>query len=77
MVTIWPSFISCLMTSLALTLILCARSATLMVSGTCTSWATNSAGGTKLLPPSVVAAAATPPRGARQPAPGHHRRCAS
>jgi hypothetical protein len=37
MVTIWPSFISCLMTSLALTDILCARSATLMVSGTCTS----------------------------------------
>jgi hypothetical protein len=40
MVTIWPSFISCLMTSLAFTLILCARSATLMVSGTCTSWIT-------------------------------------
>ena len=29
MVTIWPSFISCLMTSEAFTLILCARSATL------------------------------------------------
>jgi hypothetical protein len=37
MVTIWPSFIICLMTSEALTDILCARSATLMVSGTCTS----------------------------------------
>ena len=37
MVTIWPSFISCLMTSDALTDILCARSATVMVSGTCTS----------------------------------------
>ena len=37
MVTIWPSFISCLMTSEALTDILCARSATVMVSGTCTS----------------------------------------
>ena len=39
-VTIWPSFISCLMTSEALTDILCARSATEMVSGTCTSWMT-------------------------------------
>jgi hypothetical protein len=37
MVTIWPSFISCLMTSEALTAILCASSATVMVSGTCTS----------------------------------------
>ena len=35
---------SCLMTSAAFTLILCARSATLMVSGTCTSCVTASAG---------------------------------
>ena len=41
MVTIWPSFIRCLMTSAALTDILCARSATLMVSGTWTSRAMN------------------------------------
>ena len=44
MVTIWPSFIRCLMTSAALTDILCARSATLMVSGTWTSRAMNSCG---------------------------------
>ena len=44
MVTIWPSFIRCLMSSEALTDILCARSATLMVSGTCTSCTVNSAG---------------------------------
>ncbi|OIQ74978.1 hypothetical protein GALL_433590 [mine drainage metagenome] len=37
MVTIWPSFIRLLITSAALTDILCARSATVMVSGTCTS----------------------------------------
>ena len=37
MVTICPSFIRCLMTSEALTAILCASSATVMVSGTCTS----------------------------------------
>ena len=37
MVTIWPSFIMALMTSAAFTDILCARSATVMVSGTCTS----------------------------------------
>ena len=37
MVTIWPSFIRCLMTSDDLTLILWASSATVMVSGTCTS----------------------------------------
>ena len=40
MVTIWPSFISCLITSDALTAILCASSATVMVSGTCTSMMT-------------------------------------
>ena len=37
MVTICPSFINCLITSEALTAILCASSATVMVSGTCTS----------------------------------------
>ena len=37
MVTIWPIFIRCLITSDALTAILCASSATVMVSGTCTS----------------------------------------
>jgi hypothetical protein len=37
MVTIWPSFISCLITSEAFTDILCASSATVIVSGTCTS----------------------------------------
>ena len=44
MVTIWPSFIRCLMTSEALTAILCASSATVMVSGTCTSITRASAG---------------------------------
>jgi hypothetical protein len=43
-VTIWPSFIICLMTSDALTAILCARSATVMVSGTCTSRTIGSVG---------------------------------
>ena len=47
MVTIWPSFIICLMTSEALTDILWARSATEMVSGTCTSTICGSLGGTK------------------------------
>ena len=37
MVTICPIFIRALMTSEALTAILCANSATVMVSGTCTS----------------------------------------
>ncbi|CFO11244.1 Uncharacterised protein [Bordetella pertussis] len=41
-VTIWPSFINCLMTSAAFTDILWARSATLMVSGTWISRAMNS-----------------------------------
>ncbi len=36
-VTIWPIFISALMTSEALIDILCASSATVIVSGTCTS----------------------------------------
>ena len=39
MVTIWPRPMSFLMTSEALTDILCASSATVMVSGTCTSTA--------------------------------------
>ena len=43
MVTIWPIFISTLISSDALTDILCASSATVMVSGTCTSMARNSA----------------------------------
>ena len=47
MVTIWPSFISCLMTSEAFTDILCARSATVMVSGTCTSRTIGSVGAAK------------------------------
>ena len=44
MVTIWPSFIRCLITSEALTAILCANSATVMVSGTCTSITRTSVG---------------------------------
>src|SRR6218665_3174877 len=44
MVTIWPIFISALMTSEALIDILCATSATVMVSGTCTSMMRVSAG---------------------------------
>ncbi len=67
MVTIWPSFISCLMTSLALTLILCARSATLIVSGMCTSWVTNSAGAVKA-GESSLRSPLRAPRGERQPA---------
>ncbi|OIQ92097.1 hypothetical protein GALL_259310 [mine drainage metagenome] len=47
MVTICPSFISTLMTSDAFTAILCARSPTVMVSGTCTSRTWGSAGATK------------------------------
>ena len=43
-VAIWPSFINCLITSDALTAILCASSATVMVSGTCTSMTRASAG---------------------------------
>ena len=43
-VTIWPSFIIDLMTSEAFTAILCARSATVMVSGTCTSRTIGSVG---------------------------------
>src|SRR4051812_8981823 len=49
MVHIWPSFISCLMTSDALTDILCASSATVIVSGTCTSLTTASVGAWKLV----------------------------
>ncbi len=44
MVAICPSFINCLMTSDALTAILCASSATVMVSGTCTSMTRASTG---------------------------------
>ena len=43
-VAIWPSFINCLITSDALTAILCASSATVIVSGTCTSMTRASAG---------------------------------
>ena len=43
-VTIWPSFIIALMTSEAFTDILCARSATVIVSGTCTSRTIGSVG---------------------------------
>ena len=68
MVTICPSFISCLMTSEALTDILCARSATLIVSGMCTSWAWNSAGATKVLGAPSLRSPRRPARGARQPA---------
>ena len=49
MVHIWPSFISCLMTSDALTDILCASSATVMVSGTWTSLTIASVGAWKVL----------------------------
>ena len=68
MVTIWPSFINCLITSDALTLILCARSATLMVSGTCTSCTCCSAGATKEDTDPSLRSPRRPPRGARQPA---------
>src|SRR5450830_1625539 len=47
MVHIWPNFIKCLMTSDALTDILCANSATVIVSGTCTSLTTASVGAWK------------------------------
>ena len=49
MVHIWPSFISCLMTSDALTDILCASSATVMVSGTWTSLTIASVGAWKFV----------------------------
>jgi len=59
MVTIWPSFIRCLITSEALTAILCASSATVMVSGTCTSCTRASAGadGCLLVTVTVIATA--------------------
>ena len=66
-VTIWPSFISCLMTSDALTDILCAKSATLIVSGTCTSCTTASVGATKVDAPLPSRSPRRPPRGVRQP----------
>src|SRR5450830_2169118 len=47
MVHIWPNFIKCLMTSDALTDILCASSETVIVSGTCTSLTTASVGAWK------------------------------
>src|SRR5262245_27488195 len=68
MVTIWPSFISCLMTSEALTDILWARSATLMVSGTCTSCTCGSVGAMKLELVSPRSPRRPPLAGARQPA---------
>ena len=68
MVTIWPSFIRCLMTSEALTDILCARSATEMVSGMCTSCAWNSVGTDEAARRTVVAVAAA--TGARRPPAG-------
>ncbi len=65
MVTIWPSFISCLMTSEALTDILCARSATLMVSGHVHFLHLRSAGATNDARRAVVALAAAAARAAR------------
>src|SRR3989442_4604341 len=56
------------MTSDALTDILCARSATLIVSGTCTSCTCCSTGATKLDVPPSPRSPRRPPRGARQPA---------
>jgi len=68
MVTIWPSFISCLITSLALTDILWARSATLIVSGMCTSCTCCSGCAVNALPPpSRSPRRPAAPRGARQP----------
>src|SRR5450830_181955 len=61
MVHIWPSFISCLMTSDALTDILCASSATVMVSGTCTSLTTASVGAWKLVSRSSLCELRRPP----------------
>lgn len=60
MVTIWPNFINTLMTSEALTAILCASSATVMVSGTCTS-------STRCSAPDAVGWL---PRSSRPPLPG-------
>src|ERR1700712_3336237 len=68
MVTIWPSFINCLITSEAFTDILWARSATEIVSGMWTSCAWNSAGATKELGAPSLRSPRRPARGARQPA---------
>ena len=61
MVAIWPNFISCLITSEALTAILWANSATVMVSGTCTSITRASAGA------ALVWLSSRPPRCSRRP----------
>ncbi len=67
MVTIWPSFISVLMTSAAFTDILCARSATVMVSGTEISRTTGSDGIDIPEPPSSWRSCLRWPFGPRQP----------
>src|SRR4051794_23565549 len=61
MVHIWPSFINCLMTSEALTDILCASSATVIVSGTWTSLMTASVGAWKLVSRSSACELRRPP----------------
>ena len=58
MVTIEPIFISALISSVAFTDILCARSATEIVSGTCTSRTTGSVGAWKV----EVSSSPRPPR---------------
>ena len=64
MVTIWPSFISCLITSDDLRLILWASSATVIVSGTCTSMILTSGAAWKLpLPESRPSRSPRRPRG--------------
>src|SRR6218665_48313 len=63
MVTIWPIFISALMTSEALIDILCATSATVMVSGTCTSMMRVSAGAACRCSSRLSGLSPRPPRG--------------
>ena len=62
MVTIWPIFMSDLMTSAALTDILCARSPTEMVSGICTSRTTGSVGAWNVESSSWLRSPRRPPR---------------
>ncbi len=66
-VTIWPSFISTLITSAALTDILCARSATVIVSGTAISRTTGSDGICTAAAPSSCRSCLRWPLGPRQP----------
>lgn len=71
-----PIFISALMTSVAFTDILWARSATVMVSGTCTSRTIGSVGATKEVVSWVTTAVATTAATAAAPSTGSARRIA-